>query len=122
MRINRQRASSAQDETQPNSMFWKVLIIDDDEDVHQVTKLSLSHFVFVERQLEFLHAYSGAQAKEILQAHDDIAVAFVVPMRSLTALVSNSLTVSGSPSVFVISREGIVQYGLKVISPLENNR
>lgn len=53
---------------------WKLLIVDDDEEIHSVTTLTLSKFEFEGRHLEFLHAYSGAEAREILARHDDIAM------------------------------------------------
>lgn len=56
---------------------WKVMIIDDDQGVHDVTKLALSNFVLDGRSLEFLHAYSGKEAIEILENTQDVAVALV---------------------------------------------
>jgi len=53
---------------------WKVLIVDDDVDVHVVTKFSLSNAVFMGRRLSFLHAYSGVEALQTLRQHDDIAL------------------------------------------------
>jgi CheY-like chemotaxis protein len=53
---------------------WKVLIVDDDVDVHVVTKFSLSNAVFMGRRLSFLHAYSGEEALAVLRAHDDVAL------------------------------------------------
>lgn len=56
---------------------WKILIIDDEPDIHEVTKLALGHFEFEGRNLEFLHAYSGEEAKALLHEHSDIAVALI---------------------------------------------
>jgi len=53
---------------------WRVLIVDDEPDVHTVTELALKRFEFDERDLEFLHAYSGIEAKEILVKENDIAI------------------------------------------------
>lgn len=53
---------------------WKVLIVDDEEAIHSVTKLALKHLVFAHKSLEFISAFSAAQAKEILQRERDIAV------------------------------------------------
>lgn len=53
---------------------WKVLIVDDDVDVHVVTKFSLSNAHFMGRRLSFLHAYSGAEALAVLRSHDDVAL------------------------------------------------
>lgn len=53
---------------------WKVLIVDDEPEVHAVTKLALGDFVFQEKNLEFISAYDGEEAKKIFREHNDIAV------------------------------------------------
>ena len=53
---------------------WRVLIVDDDVDVHVVTKFALSQASFQGRRLSFLHAYSGAEALALLRNTADIAV------------------------------------------------
>jgi PAS domain S-box-containing protein len=53
---------------------WKVLIVDDDVDVHVVTKFSLSNACFMGRRLCFLHAYSGEEALTILRHSADVAL------------------------------------------------
>ncbi|MCG9676977.1 response regulator [Vibrio sp. Isolate24] len=56
---------------------WKVLLIDDDEQMHQVTKLALSDFEFEGRYLDLISAFSAAEAKDIFRESDDIALALV---------------------------------------------
>ena len=56
---------------------WKILIVDDEPDVHTVTKLALSRFKLDNRSLEFINAYSGEEAKQILLKEQNIAMAFV---------------------------------------------
>lgn len=53
---------------------WRVLIVDDDVDVHVVTKFSLSNACFMGRRLSFLHAYSAGEALAILRNTPDIAL------------------------------------------------
>jgi len=53
---------------------YKILIIDDDEEVHLFTKLALKSFVFRNKKIEFLSAHSEKQAREMLPLHDDLAV------------------------------------------------
>jgi response regulator RpfG family c-di-GMP phosphodiesterase len=53
---------------------WRVLIVDDDPDVHSVTRLSLRNVAFKNRSLELLSAYSGAEAFDILRDTNDIAL------------------------------------------------
>lgn len=56
---------------------WKVLIVDDEEDVRTLTKINLKGFEFDGRKLQFLEADSAAAAKGILSEHDDIALALI---------------------------------------------
>tara|TARA_R110002126_G_scaffold15185_1_gene62470 strand:+ start:694 stop:2016 length:1323 start_codon:yes stop_codon:yes gene_type:complete len=51
-----------------------VLIVDDDAEIHQVTQLALRDFCFQNHKLQFINAYSAAQAKTILNQHHDIAL------------------------------------------------
>jgi CheY-like chemotaxis protein len=53
---------------------WRVLIVDDDVDVHVVTKFSLSNACFQGRRLSFLHAYSGEEALATLRNNTDVAL------------------------------------------------
>lgn len=67
------------DEESPNEFHpswpnWKILIVDDDKDVHTITRLALKNFAFEGRGLNFFHAYSAIEAKQILQQQTDIAL------------------------------------------------
>ncbi len=53
---------------------WKILIVDDDKEVHSITTLVLKKFRYDDRGLDFIHAYSAEEAREILSKHPDIAV------------------------------------------------
>ncbi len=53
---------------------WRVMIIDDDEDVHSTTTFALGNLDMQQRPLEFVHAYSASQAREMLKHEQDIAV------------------------------------------------
>ncbi len=53
---------------------WKVLIVDDEPEVHAVTKLALGDFVFQEKDLEFISAFDGDEAKRMFLEHENIAV------------------------------------------------
>lgn len=56
---------------------WKILIVDDDDEVHEVTKLALSDVTFEGRALTFISAYSAQEAKQIIQEHPDTAIVFL---------------------------------------------
>ncbi|MFC7002116.1 EAL domain-containing protein [Pseudobowmanella zhangzhouensis] len=49
--------------------FWNILIVDDDEEIHSVTRLALSNVDVAGRPLRFLHAYSAHEALEFLQEY-----------------------------------------------------
>ena len=53
---------------------WRVLIADDEPDVHRITRMVLSGFQFDGRRLELLSAYSGDEACQIMAQNDDIAM------------------------------------------------
>jgi response regulator RpfG family c-di-GMP phosphodiesterase len=54
--------------------LWRVLIVDDDVDVHAVTRLALRNVAFKGRELELYSAYSGAEGYRILRDTPDIAL------------------------------------------------
>lgn len=53
---------------------WRILVVDDDEEIHSVTHLILSNVIFKERSVELLKSYSAADALNILRANTDIAI------------------------------------------------
>lgn len=53
---------------------WRVLIVDDDPDVHTTTTFALRGTEILGRTITFLHADSAAQARELLANDYDIAV------------------------------------------------
>lgn len=53
---------------------WKVMIVDDEAEIHNITQLSLADFTFGGKGLTFVNAYSGREAKELIQAHPDTAL------------------------------------------------
>ena len=53
---------------------WRILVVDDDPEVHAVTELALRGVTFLDRPIEFLHAHSGAAAAEMLEREHDVAL------------------------------------------------
>ncbi len=53
---------------------WRVMIIDDDPDVHSATMFALGNLEIQNRSLSFLHAYSASEARQILAQESNIAV------------------------------------------------
>lgn len=65
---------------------WKLLLVDDEPEIHEVTRLVLGSFSFEGRPLQFLSAYNVNEAKQLFKAHDDIAVTLLdVVMETETA-------------------------------------
>ncbi|RAV20628.1 DUF3369 domain-containing protein [Paenibacillus contaminans] len=53
---------------------WKVIIVDDEQEIHRVTKLVLSDFEFAGKTLAFHSAYTAADAKKLFMEHPDAAL------------------------------------------------
>ncbi|MGB1238231.1 MAG: DUF3369 domain-containing protein [Pseudomonadales bacterium] len=53
---------------------WNILIVDDEQSVHDVTRFALDDVSFEGRELKFISALSGRDAKQILSSQDDIAI------------------------------------------------
>ena len=53
---------------------WKVMLVDDEPAIHDVTKMALGNFTFDDRGIEFISAMSGEEAKLALTEHPDTAV------------------------------------------------
>jgi len=54
--------------------FWKIIIADDETEVHTVTKMVLKDYVFEGRSIEFLDAYSGVETKQLIKNNPDTAI------------------------------------------------
>ena len=53
---------------------WKVMIVDDDEAIHNATKKVLRNFSFEDKGLKFISAYNKAEAKKLILQNADIAI------------------------------------------------
>lgn len=53
---------------------WKILVVDDDVEIHDITKLVLDDFTFDGKPLTFMSAYSGKEAKALIEQHPDTAL------------------------------------------------
>ena len=56
---------------------WKVLVVDDEEDVHSITRMALKGFTYKEKEIQFLHTYSARETKTALNNNNDIALIFL---------------------------------------------
>jgi len=53
---------------------WRVLAVDDDQDVHETTAYALRGLEIAGRSLQLLHAYSGSEAVALLRSEPEVAV------------------------------------------------
>ena len=53
---------------------WRILIVDDEADVHAVTRLALNNISFKNRDIELLSAYSGEEGFRMLRDEPDICM------------------------------------------------
>ncbi len=56
---------------------YKIVIADDDEEVHRVTSMILRGFIFEDHPLEIIDTYSGAETVEVFRVIPDIAILFL---------------------------------------------
>lgn len=53
---------------------WKVMIIDDDDVVHQVSLMVLADYTFEGQPVEVIQGYSGGACRNLMKKHPDTAV------------------------------------------------
>jgi response regulator RpfG family c-di-GMP phosphodiesterase len=89
---------------------WEVLIVDDEESVHQVTQLVMADFTFDERPMRFTHCYSAAEARAVLAEPTPFALILLdVVMESEHAgldLVRHIRESLGNANVRIVLRTG----------------
>jgi CheY-like chemotaxis protein len=68
--------SESDDEDTANKAIlpWKILIADDDSNVHDTTVLALSGVEIHGKPLEFLHAFSAREAQQVAENHPDTSL------------------------------------------------
>lgn len=59
---------------QKNNKNYKILIVDDDEEIHKITRLNLRNFKFEGNAVELIDTYSMHETIEYLSDNNDVAV------------------------------------------------
>ncbi|MCF2947330.1 EAL domain-containing protein [Paraglaciecola aquimarina] len=59
--------SQSETETACSQGVWNVLVVDDDEEIHSVTRLALSDLIVADKRLHFIHVHSGAEALNVIE-------------------------------------------------------
>lgn len=57
-----------------SSHYWKIIVVDDKEQVHAVTHLALQNFRYKNKSLELIPAYSSKEGQQLLEENPDTAV------------------------------------------------
>ncbi|MGK5090377.1 fused response regulator/phosphatase [Deltaproteobacteria bacterium TL4] len=98
------------EEPQFLTLQFKMLVVDDDEDVHRITHLVLDDFCFNHKSLSLSDAYSAHEACELLKMHDDFALVLLdVVMESHDAgfnVVKYIRETLNNPFIRIILRTG----------------
>jgi adenylate cyclase len=53
---------------------WKIMVIDDDNDIHDLTSMVLRKLTFANRPVNLIDGYSGVDARRLIQEHPDTAI------------------------------------------------
>lgn len=56
---------------------WKILVVDDEEDVHVITQMLFEDVIHAGKPIKIIDAYSGKEARDILSKNNDIALIFL---------------------------------------------
>lgn len=114
-------------ETPSNAEFWKVLVVDDEKDIHLMTSLALESLHFRDKKIQFLNAYSATEAKEILAREQDIALVLLdVVMETTDAglkLVEHIRHIMNMQNLRIVLRTGQPGYApeMEVIKSFDIN-
>ncbi|WP_430885618.1 HD domain-containing phosphohydrolase [Fusibacter sp. JL216-2] len=75
-----------EDEEETVKETYKIIVADDDEEIHRVTKMILRDFEFEGKKLEFIDTYSGIETIKVLEEVNDVAIVLLdVVMEKSTA-------------------------------------
>lgn len=77
MPTNSDKLQFLEDQPEPdtvNVVPWRLMVIDDEADVHRATEFALTGVKILGRPLQILNAYSAAEAAILLESNRDVAV------------------------------------------------
>jgi CheY-like chemotaxis protein len=99
-----------QEQAQLDTSFWKILVVDDEPAIHQVTKLALRNLSVLGRPSQLINALSARDARAQLEKHPDIAVVLLdVVMETENAgleFIKHIRQQAANPLVRIILRTG----------------
>jgi response regulator RpfG family c-di-GMP phosphodiesterase len=53
---------------------WKIMIVDDEDEIHNVTKMVLKDVVYKRKGLKFIHAFTASEAISLMDKNPDTAI------------------------------------------------
>ena len=59
---------------EPAGVSWKIIVADDEKDVHEVTKMALAGLEFFGKKIQLLNSFSGRETIDLLRRNPDTAV------------------------------------------------
>lgn len=62
------------DENAEHEKHWKIVIADDEEEVHAMTRMVLKKFEFEGKKIELISAYSGEETIRVMNENPDVAI------------------------------------------------
>ncbi|WP_249729344.1 EAL domain-containing protein [Acidovorax sp. CCYZU-2555] len=62
---------------QDQGLTWRILVVDNDPDVHAATRAALEGQMLFGRSLVFMHAFSGDEARSLLLREHDLAMVLI---------------------------------------------
>jgi diguanylate cyclase (GGDEF)-like protein len=83
---------------------WNVLVVDDDEEIHSVTRLALSDLVVADKSLNFVHVHSGAEALKVIKE-----------MNSTIAIILLDVVMESDDAGLMVART--MREELKILEP-----
>lgn len=102
--------SAVAESSQVDHGVWKILVVDDEPAIHQVTKLALRNLSVLGRPSQLINALSARDAREQLEKHPDIAVVLLdVVMETETAgleFIQHIRQQAANPLIRIILRTG----------------
>ncbi|MBF0473284.1 MAG: hybrid sensor histidine kinase/response regulator [Nitrospirae bacterium] len=74
MADNIEYAEEGQSQPDNSNGSWKLLVVDDEHEIHSVTRLALKDFTFLGKGLNIINAYNGSDAISLLEQNPDTAL------------------------------------------------
>jgi len=53
---------------------WILLVVDDDDEIHEVTRYAMASYFFQEKAVKVISAYNGIEAREVMKRTPNVAV------------------------------------------------